>query len=258
MVSAGVMPPRVTRPLSARSVMASLLLGRRSGRAAGRDLVRWCALFGIVPGTARVALHRMTAAGELARVDGDYVLVGALARRRTEQETSLAPDRRPWRGSWRMAVAVGDARPAPLRAETRAALRRARMAEWREGVWIRPDNVAIAESSACEWLDVRPDADPVALAAELFAPAHWRDVATDLVRGLRDATAALAAEPTTALAPAFLAGAAALRHVRGDPLLPDELLPAPWPGDELRAAYVAYQREFAAVARAWFRAPASG
>ena len=30
--------------------------------------------------------------------------------------------------------------------------------------------------------------------------------------------------------PAFLAGAAALRHVRADPLLPAELLPADWPG----------------------------
>ncbi len=237
--------------------MASLLLGRRTGRAAGRDLVRWCALFGIAPGTARVALHRMTTAGELERVDGDYVLQGALARRRAEQETSLTPHRQPWQGTWRMAVAVGDARPAPLRAGTRAALHRARMAEWREGVWIRPDNVEIPETAGCVWLDARPDADPIELAAELFAPARWRTVATDLVAGLRDATAALAHEPEAALAPAFLAGAAALRHVRADPLLPDELLPAPWPGDELRAAYVAYQREFAAVARAWFRAPAA-
>src|SRR6478735_3373261 len=103
------------RPLSARSVMASLLLGRRSARAAGRDLVRWCGLFGIAPGTARVALHRMTAAGELRRDDGDYVLVGGLARRQQEQEASLTPRRRTWRGTWRVAIVVADARPAPER-----------------------------------------------------------------------------------------------------------------------------------------------
>ena len=60
------------RPLSARSVMASLLLGRRPARATGRDLIRWCALFGISAGTARVALHRMTAAGELERGEAGH------------------------------------------------------------------------------------------------------------------------------------------------------------------------------------------
>src|SRR4051795_9043184 len=168
-----VLPAEGTRPLSARSVMASLLLGRRPPRAAGRDLVRWCGLFGIAPGTARVALHRMTAAGELRRDDGDYVLVGGLARRQQEEEASLTPRRRAWRGTWRVAIVVADARPAPVRSETRAALRRARLAEWREGVWLRPDNVDVDESPHCEWLDARPDADPVALAAHLFTPARW-------------------------------------------------------------------------------------
>jgi phenylacetic acid degradation operon negative regulatory protein len=241
------------RPLSARSVMASLLLGRRSARAAGRDLVRWCGLFGIAPGTARVALHRMAAAGELRRDDGEYVLVGGLARRQQEQEASLTPRRRAWRGTWRLAIVVADARPAPVRTETRAALRRARLAEWREGVWLRPDNLDVDESPQCEWLDGRPDADPVALAGRLFAPARWSADAGRLVVALDHATARLRDDAERALAPAFLAGAAALRHVRADPLLPDELVPQPWPGDALRAAYVAYQREFASVARAWFR-----
>ena len=238
--------------------MASLLLGRRSARAGGRDLVRWCGLFGIAPGTARVALHRMTAAGELRRDDSDYVLVGGLARRQQEQEASLTPRRRVWRGSWRVAIVVADARPAPVRTETRVALRRARLAEWREGVWLRPDNVDIDESPHCEWLDAQPDADPVALAAHLFTPARWSGEATRLVDALDAATARLGDDVEPALAPAFLAGAAAVRHVRADPLLPDELVPQPWPGDALRAAYVEYQRAFATVAREWFRAaPAS-
>jgi phenylacetic acid degradation operon negative regulatory protein len=253
MEQSGNTQPARGRPLSARSVMASLLLGRRSARASGRDLVRWCGLFGIAPGTARVALHRMVGAGELGRVDGDYVLLGSLARRRAEQEASLTPRRRAWRGSWRMAVVVADARPAPVRTETRAALRRARLAEWREGVWLRPDNVEIDELPHCEWLDARPDGDPAALAARLFAPARWSTDATRLVDGLDAATVRLHDDAEAALAPAFLAGAAAVRHVRADPLLPDELVPQPWPGEDLRAAYVRYQRAFAAVARDWFR-----
>src|SRR6478609_6933740 len=230
--------PDGARPLSARSVMASLLLGRRSARAPGRHLVRWCGLFDIAPGTARVALHRMTAVGELRRDGDDYVLVGGLARRQREQEASLHARTRAWTGAWRMAVVTGGARPAPVRTGLRSALRRAGLAEWREGVWIRPANVTFDEPPGCEWLDVHPDVDARALAARLFAPGAWR---------------AEAMRRTDALAPAFVAGALALRHVRADPLLPPELLPAPWPGDALRAAYVTYQREFAAVARVWFR-----
>src|SRR3954471_6554711 len=166
------------RPLSARSVMASLLLGRRSARAPARHLVRWCGLFDIAPGTARVALHRMTAAGELRRDGADYVLVGGLARRQREQEASLHARTGAWTGAWRMAVVTGGARPAPVRTGLRTALRRAGLAEWREGGWIRPANVAFDEPPGCEWLDVRPDVDARALAVQLFAPDLWRTEAT--------------------------------------------------------------------------------
>ena len=70
---------------------------------------------------------------------------------------------------------------------------------------------------------------------------------------LEQATAALARDPERAIGPAFVAGAVALRHVRADPLLPDALLPADWPGAELRSAYLAYERRFHGVARDWFR-----
>ena len=35
----------------------------------------------------------------------------------------------------------------------------------------------------------------------------------------------------------FVLAAAIVRHVLTDPVLPDELLPADWPGTRLRAAY---------------------
>ena len=243
------------RALSARSVMASLLMGRRPARATTRDLVRWCDGFGISAGTARVALHRMTVAGELRRVGSAYELVGGLARRQREQEASLTPHRRRWTGTWRMAVVVGEARPAAVRADVRATLGRARFAEWREGVWIRPANLDTDEDPRCAWLDTRPDDDPVELAAALFAPGEWRDVAISLVERLETATLALRTDPAVAIAPAFLAGAAALRHIRADAQLPTALVPQPWPGPTLRARYVSYQRQFDAAARAWFRAP---
>ncbi len=242
------------RPLSARSVMASLLLGRRPARANGRDLIRWCALFGISPGTARVALHRMTAAGELVRDERGYELVGGLAQRQDEQQSRLESYPARWNGRWRMAAAVGDARPAAVRSDVRVALRRAGLAEWREGVWIRPANLPdLAEDPRCSWLDAMPDDDPVVLANRLFAPNSWREGAEWLLGRLDRTTAAMAEHPEASLAGAFLAGAATLRHIRADPRLPKVLLPEPWPGTALRDAYRSYQRQFATVARSWFR-----
>jgi phenylacetic acid degradation operon negative regulatory protein len=69
-------------------------------------------------------------------------------------------------------------------------------------------------------------------------------------------TARLRADGHDVVADAFVAGAAALRHIGTDPLLPSELLPADWPGDGLRVRYAEYQRAFDGVARGWFRASA--
>ena len=78
------------RPLSARSVMASLLLGRTPPAAPVADLVRWCALFGISENAARVALSRMVERGELTVDDSTYALAGRLLERQVEQDSALA------------------------------------------------------------------------------------------------------------------------------------------------------------------------
>ena len=235
--------------------MASLLLGRQPPRASARDLVRWCGLFDVAPGTARVALHRMVRAGELTRSGTDYELSGRLAGRQVEQEASLAPRVRAWRGHWRMAVVAGDRRSASERADLRERLRRSRLAEWREGVWLRPDNLGdVVEDARCAWVDARPEGDPVVLAGRLFAPEAWSARARRLLGELDDATQRLADGDHNAVADAFVVGAAALRHVRADPLLPEALVAQPWPAHDLRDAYVAYQRAFTVSAREWFRA----
>jgi phenylacetic acid degradation operon negative regulatory protein len=246
------------RPLSARSVMASLLLGRTPPTAPVADLVRWCGLFGISEGTARVALHRMVAKEELDARDGVYRLAGRLARRQARQETSLAPDVRPWNGEWRMATVVATRRAASTRAELRDAMRRLHFAEVREGVWLRPDNLTFAVPAVagrqCEWFAARPDDDPAALATRLFRPARWANRARELDRHLAAMTARLGGHGHQVVAEAFVAGAAALRHIGTDPLLPAELLPPDWPGGGLRARYAEYQLAFDGVARDWFRA----
>lgn len=255
--------PLLDRPLSTRSVIASLLLGTHPPRLPAALLVRWCGRFGIAEGTARVALSRMVAAGELRSGAAHYELTGGLRERQAYQEWSLAPRLTPWDGGWRSAVVTGERRNAAQRQALRDAMRRLRFAELREGVWLRPDNLprdagpddawSVADRQV-EWFGgARPDEDGGALADRLFALDGWRDRGAALSDRLHDATGALADGDGDALPDAFVVGAAALQHVRSDPLLPGALLPDDWPGDELRRGYVDYQRAFVAATAAWFR-----
>ena len=250
------------RPLSTRSVIASLLLGMQPPRLAARRLVQWCALFGINEGTARTALSRMVERGELASADGVYELAGRVRRRQPAQDWSLAPELRAWDGEWLMGVVASGARPADDRSALRDSVRRLRMVELREGVWARPDNLPRsaapvdawkAADSQCAWWRGRPDADPVALADRLFDPDAWATRARLLTRRLGTSTVALDPEHGDRIVDAFVVGAAALAHVRSDPLLPPELCGSDWPGDALRASYQEYQEAFGATARQWFR-----
>jgi phenylacetic acid degradation operon negative regulatory protein len=256
----------LARPLSARSVIASLLLGMHPPQMRAARLVQWCELFGIAPGTARVALSRMTERGELVAVDGAYELAGRVRARQTAQEWSLAaraPARR-WQGDWRFGVVMGEARSAAARAALREAMRGCRYAELREGCWTRPANLpresapedawAVADEQCSWWTARADDAGAVGeLVASLFAPATWAARARELSSRLHDDVDALGRGDHERLAGAFVAGAAALQHVRNDPLLPAALLPPDWPGDELRAQYRTYQKVFGDAARAWFR-----
>jgi phenylacetic acid degradation operon negative regulatory protein len=231
--------------------MASLLLGRDPPHARTRDLIAWCDLFGIPPGTARVALHRMVARGEAEARDGGYALAGRLARRREEQAESLHPRTVPWQGAWLVAIAPRTARTAGVRAEWRDAMRAAHLAELRPGVWTRPDNLGGTRPGGASWWTGTPEEDPAALARRLFATERWQADARRRIDALAAATGALG---DGLVREAFVTGAAALRHVRADPLLPPPLLPADWPGAELRAAYGRFQTEFTRAARTWFRA----
>src|SRR3954454_24360742 len=89
------------RPLSARSVVASVLLGTHPPRLSAAALVELCGRFGITGGTTRVALSRMVTAGELAADDGHYRLIGQeLLSRQRSQDDALDPPALPWAGDW--------------------------------------------------------------------------------------------------------------------------------------------------------------
>jgi phenylacetic acid degradation operon negative regulatory protein len=252
----------VVRGLSPRSLVGSLLLGMRPPRMPAKRLVEWCALFGVAEGTARVALSRMVDKGELSASDGVYELAGHLRDRQPAQDWSLVPDLSEWTGVWLLGMVGPAARSATERAALRDAGRRLRMVELREGLWARPDNLprAAAPSEAwaiadvqCAWWRGRPDSDDVAALVEQFSAEEWAERARALHGHLEHATRAVRSEDPETIARAFEVGAAALAHVRADPLLPAALCGERWPGDALRVAYRDYQSAFGNAVREWFR-----
>jgi phenylacetic acid degradation operon negative regulatory protein len=250
------------RPLTARSVVLSLLLGRHPPAAPVAMLVRWCAVFGISGTAARVALSRMVERGELSAHDAVYELTGRLRRRQAAQEFALTPATTHWDGGWVLAVVVATDRSAAQRAALRTAMAELRMAELREGVWCRPDNVPavpaseeardVSDAQCATWRGAVPD-EPVSLVVErLFAPTEWARRGAILHDRLVAATHQL---DDGALAEPFVVGAAVAQHLRRDPLLPDALLAPGWPGAPLRSAYSSYVGRFGAAVAAWAGGP---
>jgi phenylacetic acid degradation operon negative regulatory protein len=237
-------------------VIASTLLGTEPPVLSGRVLVQAAALFGISEGTTRVALSRMVAAGELAATDGMYSLVGSrLLERQARQATSRRANTKRWRGRWLLAIVTAERRDAADRSELRERLGAARLAEMREGVWARPDNIDVAWADVVsEHCAIVTDAkiDP-AITDELWALDEWSSTAAALRRDMAALVELLDRGDTSALAPGFITSAAVLRHLQSDPLLPEELLPPNWPGRALRDEYDRFDVAYRKVLRDWFR-----
>lgn len=257
-----VEPLGTSRPLTARSVIASTLLGMHPPRLSSQMLVRSGALFGIAQGATRTAVSRMVSAGELEAVGTGYQLAGSLLARQVRQDASRFARRRRWGGMWEMAVVDPGRRPAGARNELRAAMGRLKLAELREGVWLRPDNLLVGRApderlvvdEQCRTMRGEPHGDPVSLVAELWDLPAWTKQARELRRGLDRYLPRLEQGDTVVLRDAFVLSAAVLRHLLADPLLPPELLPASWMGDELREHYERYDTAFKEVWRTWFKA----
>ena len=128
----------------------------------------------------------------------------------------------------------------------------ARLAELREGVWMRPDNLILSYSEEYEHdLEVMmadPN-EPEDLASRLWDLRAWSAQAEELLAAMSD----LPPNGPDALAPGFELSASVLRHLQGDPLLPNELLPTYWPGDQLRSSYDAWDAQYRETLRTWSR-----
>lgn len=228
--------PAVAIPsLSARSVALSVLLGVPDGALPVRALIATGQMCDVAPATMRVALSRLVASGELTVHRGTYALAQHHRERQRLQQADLDPPRQPWNGAWELVAVVESGRDATERARLRALLRADRLAELREGLWMRPANLARAPLTDSHITTMRAHPhDPSILLAKLWDLRVWADT------GHRLLTAAAGPELD---GPRFAAMTALVRHLRTDPALPEELLPADWPASALRTAYDDYRSQ---------------
>lgn len=225
-------------PLTARSVILSTLLGYHPPALPIGALVKVGELFGIADRATRVALTRMVRDGDVAVEGGVYRLSKRLLRRQAAQDGLTSPPTRRWTGGWETAIVTSTTRPLAERVALRKSMVRYRMGELREGVWMRPDNLSreldgiIADQ--CEFF-LSHHSDSPSLAASLWDLPGWA-VETDRILTVLD--------QAESLAEGFLATAEIIRHLLLDPYLPDELLPASWPGDRLRQRYTDFNANY--------------
>jgi phenylacetic acid degradation operon negative regulatory protein len=229
--------PSIT-PLTARSVALSTLLGYHPPALPISALVKVGELLGIADRATRVALTRMVKDGDVTVDNSVYRLSERLLRRQAQQDALASPPTRRWTGGWEMAIVTSTTRQLAERVALRKSMVRHRMGELREGVWMRPDNLSreldgiIAEQ--CKFF-VSHHSDSSSLAASLWDLPGWAAEADRLLTVLGEAAS---------LAEGFMATAEVIRHLLLDPYLPDELLPAGWPGDRLRQRYTDFNANY--------------
>jgi len=249
------------RPLNARSLALSALLGTHPPTLSAAALVALAELFGVNPGTMRTALSRMVAAGDVTASDGHYSLSPRLLARQRAQDVGrrLRSDGSDattgWDGRWHTAVATVDQRDLADRRHLRTLMGNARFGELRPTVWVRPANLPPPDLGA-EWLITTgptTGTDPHDLVAHLWDLDSIASTAIELT-GEMDAIARRVdlADPSS-IPTMFSLSAVVLRFLRSEPLLPHELTPPDWPVDALRCRYTTFESDVQAMLRPFLR-----
>lgn len=237
------------RPLSARSVLATALLGADQPKLTVAELVVVASLFGISDGAARTCLWRMVSNGELTADGGTYALAGYLLERRQRVDEASRIDEitmRRWDGTWELAVVSAERRPLSERVELRKAAAALHLAELREGVWLRPDNLdaqrqptlrAVLDRQCVHFHNAATNIDDYAVRS-LFSVDEWARDAKRLISAMQaELDSEAAPDDSVSFSFQFALSIAVVRHLQRDPLLPSPLIPEDWPGHRLRDTY---------------------
>jgi phenylacetic acid degradation operon negative regulatory protein len=254
---------RLLRPLSARSLVASILLGTHPPSLPGRALVAMADRFAISEGALRVALSRMVERGELTNTNGVYSLAGPLLERQERQDRSRhGAGPRPWDGTWEQAVIIITGRSSSDRTRLRRTLTGLGLGELREGVWMRPANLdpdrqpgaraQLADQVALFHLTPMEPALASETIERLFDLDGWAATAIELADAIGQSRELIDTDDD-AVVSGFRLASATLRHLAHDPHLPTELAPYWWPADDLRKAYHDYEVAYQQLLRPFLR-----
>ena len=239
-----VVPPAES-PLTARSIVLSLLLGSHPPDLPVASLVAFCALFDIPAGTVRTTLSRMVERGELATDDATYRLSGRLLGRQSEQDTGRARSMVDWDGSWYVVIVAAERRSVADRRLFRSRALGAKLGELRADLWMRPANLDVPTDLADTVVSCGPllDADDAEVARSLWDLDDIDDRSRAFTAALDDSARDLPDTGPAGLPSTFVTLARALRHLRVEPQLP-ERLHSPAAGDDLRSTYRDVERSF--------------
>lgn len=246
----------------APSVIATGLIGASVTGLSSRSVVLFAQLFGIPEGTVRVTLSRMVSAGRLEVDNGHYRLAGEVLKTHGRNQQKFMPRLKDWNGRFVIEVVCGDPRSARQRMEFRSAMSSLHISEYREGVWMRPDNleygpnmeaVAVVRQQ-CERFVVTSEGEPAAvLVRKLWDIKAWQHRAEQLRTALSLLGDDIASSQPQAVALGYMLIASIEQHLLADPLLPPELLPPTWPGRQLRRESAQFDAGWQKLLVNWLR-----
>ena len=253
-------------PLSARELILTLMDSTRARALTAGYLIAAAELFGMDPGSVRVALARLVREGSLIGAGrGRYALgsragtLHTLVQNWSRAEQSLVD----WQGDW-LSVLVGHlarSNKSVVRNNERA-LSLFGFAEMAAGIWVRPANLTrsldqvradllelgLVPGSLCARVsELAPEdsLDP----AILWQTETLADRYRENIRLLEESTVRLAdLDDSAAARETLLIGRAVTRHILLDPLLPDALVDA-----AARRQMVGAMREYDRLGKAYWR-----
>jgi phenylacetic acid degradation operon negative regulatory protein len=229
-------------------VLLSTLLGVRPPRLRRNHLLAMAELFGVGEATADAVLADLVAVGDVSYENGRYRLGTRLTQRQRRQDQVRTDPRQRWNGRWSLAVVDpalgdGDGDGREQAGEVQRALIDLAYARWRDGVWLRPDNLGlryatVLQRSCTVWTaDVPAGLDGRVITARLWDLDGWAEQARALLDGFAG---------SLDIAGRFLVAVRAQHHLLRDPLLPDGLAPPGWPAQQLRTDFDRFATELEA------------
>lgn len=236
------LPDLGIRPLTARSLVLTALLGTHPPRLPARALVAMGELFGLAGGTIRTALSRMLANGELRADDGLYVLGERMRQRQASQDAGRRSPGEAWDGTWWIAIVEAEGRPLSERRAFRSRMRHHRMGELRPDIWLRPANIAgpDPEQDVLLTRGPIPERDPAELVGRLWDLDQLAASGRVLVSAVEEGLGWLEAHDPDVLPDTFMVAVAVVHFLLTEPQLPPRLVGTDWPAERLRRAYDAF------------------